>query len=62
MPKHRYELQGHDGNGNYEAKDSVAAYSKTEAVNYFRERFADDEEVTLQYIVDYTANTREVVA
>ena len=60
MPKHKYELEGWEENGDYKAIDSTTADSKTEAMTFFREKYADDEAITFQYIVHNTANTREV--
>ena len=61
MPKHKYELQGWEEDGTYKPIDSIAANSNTEAVNYFKTKYTDDESITDQYIIYNTGNTREVV-
>ena len=38
MTKHKFELQGWEEDGTYKPIDSIAAYSKAEAVNYFQEK------------------------
>ena len=61
MTKHKFELQGWEENGTYKPIDSIGAYSKAEAVNYFQEKYSDDESITSTYIIHNTGNTREVV-